>query len=209
METFTEPKELVENPHYQEQRQKSLAGLTDVMIDVPIIKIITDFNNMGQWNNLTVTNCVIRNIYWRALFVAGNHSTSGHVVRDNTVENVRGGTESAAIMLAGSTGEIVNNTVADASIGVAFWPGTTGSVAGGRADSHGVLRHVDSACNFPSRHPLNLSMHDDILTRADLILCLDVRGWERPATKLGSARETITLRPWLVSLISLIKKVSR
>ncbi len=26
LETFTEPKELVENPHYKEQRQKSLAG---------------------------------------------------------------------------------------------------------------------------------------------------------------------------------------
>ena len=46
METFTEPKELVENSHYQEQRQKSLAGLTDVMIDVPIIKIINGFNKL-------------------------------------------------------------------------------------------------------------------------------------------------------------------
>ncbi len=46
METFTELKELVENPHYQEQRQKSLADLTDVMIDVPIIKIINGFNKL-------------------------------------------------------------------------------------------------------------------------------------------------------------------
>lgn len=45
METFSEPKELVENPRYQEQRQKSLAGLTDSMIDVPITELIRDINN--------------------------------------------------------------------------------------------------------------------------------------------------------------------
>ena len=44
METFIELKELVENPHYQEQRQKCLAGLTDVMIDAPITELINDFN---------------------------------------------------------------------------------------------------------------------------------------------------------------------
>ncbi|MDM8549659.1 hypothetical protein QUF72_06270 [Desulfobacterales bacterium HSG2] len=46
METFTELKELVENPHYHEQRQKSLAGLTDSMIDVPIIEVISGFNKL-------------------------------------------------------------------------------------------------------------------------------------------------------------------
>ncbi len=46
METFIEPKELVENPNYQEQRQKSLAGLTDDMIDTPIIEIINAFNKL-------------------------------------------------------------------------------------------------------------------------------------------------------------------
>ena len=46
METFTELKELVENPHYQEQRQNSLAGLTDVLIDVPIIELIKGFNKL-------------------------------------------------------------------------------------------------------------------------------------------------------------------
>lgn len=44
METFTELKELVGNPHYKEQRQKSLAGLSDGMIDVPIIELIKAFN---------------------------------------------------------------------------------------------------------------------------------------------------------------------
>jgi hypothetical protein len=44
METFTEPKELTENPRYKEQRQKSLLALADVTIDAPIIDIIKDFN---------------------------------------------------------------------------------------------------------------------------------------------------------------------
>ena len=46
METFTEPKELAENSHYQEQKKKTLAGLSDGMIDVPIIEIINAFNKL-------------------------------------------------------------------------------------------------------------------------------------------------------------------
>jgi hypothetical protein len=46
LETFTEPKELMENPHYQEQRRESLAGLSDDMIDAPIIDIINGFNRL-------------------------------------------------------------------------------------------------------------------------------------------------------------------
>ncbi len=46
METFTELKELVENPHYQEQRQKSLGDLANDMIDVPIIDLINGFNKL-------------------------------------------------------------------------------------------------------------------------------------------------------------------
>ncbi len=46
METFTTLKNLVENPYYREQRQKSLAGLTGVMIDTPIIEHINCFNKL-------------------------------------------------------------------------------------------------------------------------------------------------------------------
>ena len=46
METFTEPKELVENPDYQEQRQETMAGLSDDMIDAPIVDIINAFNKL-------------------------------------------------------------------------------------------------------------------------------------------------------------------
>lgn len=46
METFTAPKELTENPRYKEQRQKSLAGLSNAIIDAPIKEIIKDFNKL-------------------------------------------------------------------------------------------------------------------------------------------------------------------
>lgn len=46
METFTEPKDLVENPHYEDQRRKILAKLTDDMIDVPIIGLINGINRL-------------------------------------------------------------------------------------------------------------------------------------------------------------------
>jgi len=46
LETFTETKALVEIPHYQDQRQKSLAGLHEGMIDKPIIEVINAFNKL-------------------------------------------------------------------------------------------------------------------------------------------------------------------
>jgi acetolactate synthase-1/2/3 large subunit len=46
---------------------------------------------------------------------------------------------------------------------------------------------VDSRLNFPTRHPLNLSMDKAVFRDADLILCLDTRDWERPTTELASA----------------------
>jgi len=44
METFTAPKELVENPCFKEQKQKSLSALADDLIDAPLIEIITRMN---------------------------------------------------------------------------------------------------------------------------------------------------------------------
>ncbi len=55
METFTEPKELTENPDYKDQRQKSLLGLSDVMIDAPIIETINGFNKLPYC--FTIQSC--------------------------------------------------------------------------------------------------------------------------------------------------------
>jgi hypothetical protein len=46
LETFTKPRKLVENPHYQEQRRESLGGLSDDMIDAPIVDLINGFNKL-------------------------------------------------------------------------------------------------------------------------------------------------------------------
>jgi acetolactate synthase-1/2/3 large subunit len=51
---------------------------------------------------------------------------------------------------------------------------------------------VNARLNFPSRHPLNLSMVKDVFREADLILCLDTRDWERPTTDLASATREVT-----------------
>jgi acetolactate synthase-1/2/3 large subunit len=43
---------------------------------------------------------------------------------------------------------------------------------------------VNSRLNFPGRHPLNMSMIQDVFRDADLVVCLDVRDWERATTTL-------------------------
>ena len=47
METFTELKDFVNNPHYHEQRQKSLSRLDINTIDKPIIQIIEGFSKLA------------------------------------------------------------------------------------------------------------------------------------------------------------------
>ncbi len=61
METFTEPKELVKNQHYQNQRQRSLAVLNDDMIDAPIIDLINGFNKLPYC--FTLQSCYGHFIY--------------------------------------------------------------------------------------------------------------------------------------------------
>ena len=46
METFTEPKALVENPHYPDHRKQTLSGLLDAQIDAPIVALISAFNRL-------------------------------------------------------------------------------------------------------------------------------------------------------------------
>jgi acetolactate synthase-1/2/3 large subunit len=55
------------------------------------------------------------------------------------------------------------------------------------AETAGIpVYDVDSRLNFPTRHPLNMSMVKDVFRDADLVLCLDTRDWERPTTELVS-----------------------
>jgi hypothetical protein len=61
VETFIEPKEFVEDPHYQDQRQKILAGLSGGIIDVPIIELISAFNKLPYC--FTLQSCYGHFIY--------------------------------------------------------------------------------------------------------------------------------------------------
>ena len=55
---------------------------------------------------------------------------------------------------------------------------------------------LNQRLNFPSRHPLNLSLSKDVFRDADIVLCLDVRDWERPTTTLTSTtRQLASLVP--------------
>ena len=61
------------------------------------------------------------------------------------------------------------------------------------AETAGIpVYDVDSRLNFPSRHPLNVTHAKEIFRDADLVLCLDVRDWERPTTQLVSATRELT-----------------
>lgn len=46
METYSEIKELVENPDYEDHRRSTLAGLSDDMIDEPIVDLVNAFNRL-------------------------------------------------------------------------------------------------------------------------------------------------------------------
>ncbi|MDH3263817.1 MAG: thiamine pyrophosphate-binding protein [Paracoccaceae bacterium] len=50
---------------------------------------------------------------------------------------------------------------------------------------------VNSALNFPGRHPLNLSMDTESLREGDAILSLDTRDWEKATAKLDSTKRTL------------------
>ncbi|AFP30256.1 thiamine pyrophosphate-binding protein [Marinobacter sp. BSs20148] len=49
----------------------------------------------------------------------------------------------------------------------------------------------DSLC-FPNRHPLCASMDQEVMRKADLILGIDVRDWEKPTAHLDSTNRIVT-----------------
>jgi len=51
---------------------------------------------------------------------------------------------------------------------------------------------IDSALNFPNRHELCLTQDKDYARRADLLVGLDVRDWEKPLSELDSTKRTVT-----------------
>ena len=55
---------------------------------------------------------------------------------------------------------------------------------------------LNQRLNFPSLHPHNRSLDKSVFADADVVLCLDVRDWEKPTTSLTSTtRELVSLTP--------------
>jgi hypothetical protein len=84
--------------------------------------IITNYN-AGDWSNLKVQNCTVKNVYFRGIYSSAKdaNTPTGISFHNNTVTNVKGvSMQSAAIMLWGSTGDVKKNTISDASIGVMY-----------------------------------------------------------------------------------------
>jgi hypothetical protein len=46
LQTFIKPRNLISNPGFEKQKRKTLAGLTDDMIDAPIVNMVKAFNNL-------------------------------------------------------------------------------------------------------------------------------------------------------------------
>jgi acetolactate synthase-1/2/3 large subunit len=61
------------------------------------------------------------------------------------------------------------------------------------AETGGIpVYDVNSRLNFPSRHPLNVSLTKDAFREADLVICLDTRDWEKATTELASTTRELT-----------------
>ncbi|HST00432.1 MAG TPA: thiamine pyrophosphate-binding protein, partial [Usitatibacter sp.] len=61
------------------------------------------------------------------------------------------------------------------------------------AETAGIAVYdIGSRLNFPSRHPLNVSLSKDAFREADCIVCLDARDWEKPTTELVSTTRKVT-----------------
>ena len=61
IETFAQPKALVENPHFLKQRQQTLSSLGDELIDAPIVELIDALNGLPHC--FTLQSCYGHFVY--------------------------------------------------------------------------------------------------------------------------------------------------
>ena len=97
--------------------------------------IITEYAS-GDWSNLKVQNCTVKNIYLRGIYASAQtpNNLTGVDFNHNTVSNVKGWSmQSAGIMLWGSSGNAKHNNISDASLGIFYH-----IYSDGRIDSNSV-----------------------------------------------------------------------
>jgi hypothetical protein len=84
--------------------------------------IITNYS-LGDWSNLKVQNCTVKNIYLRGIYASAKNpnNLTGVDFNHNTISNVKGvSMQSAGLMLWGSSGNVKHNDVSDASLGIFY-----------------------------------------------------------------------------------------
>jgi hypothetical protein len=84
--------------------------------------IITNYY-AGDWSNLKVKNCTVKNVYFRGIYASAQteNNLSGVDFNHNIVSNVKGSSgESVGLMLWGSSGNVKQNDVSDASTGIFY-----------------------------------------------------------------------------------------
>ncbi|MFH1143646.1 MAG: right-handed parallel beta-helix repeat-containing protein [Candidatus Eisenbacteria bacterium] len=80
--------------------------------------VITNYNT-GDWNDLVVEDCTVRNLYLRGIYASAQSALTGVRFIGNIVEHIRGVSyQSAGVMFYRTHGQIEENVVSDCSIGI-------------------------------------------------------------------------------------------
>lgn len=108
--------------------------------------IITNYGT-GNWNNLTVQNCTVKNIYFRGIYASAKSANdlTGIDFNHNTVDNVSGvSDQSLGIMFWGASGTIMHNTITNSATGAMFHWLSDGSLDSNSASGCEVAFAVNS-----------------------------------------------------------------
>jgi len=105
---------------------------------------------LGVFNNLTVYNVTVKNIYLRGMYASTGGTFNFH---DNTVQNVQADPSSIAMFNFGGSGVFANNTVSDAGDAIsANWSMGT-SFLNNTITNSGSGIHTDNSGGGGSVHP--------------------------------------------------------
>ena len=144
--------------------------------------IITNYN-LGDWSNLEVRDCAVRNVYLRGIYASAQSSLSNVDFIDNIVTNVRGVSyQSAGIMFYRTRGHIEGNAISNCSIGVMHHTLSSGYIEDNEISdcdncvavnsnaeptfvlSNAVLDYVDSGIQTVEPHAYVLIYDNDIVS---------------------------------------------
>ncbi len=118
------------------------SSVTSNGVDVDARIGIGTNHNTGVWDSLTVRDVWVRNVYLRGI---AQTSDASYRFERNRVQNVAGDPASIGILNFGGAGRVVNNTVVDATDGIAL-NNSAGSIVEGNTVTGGDLGiHTDNS----------------------------------------------------------------